>query len=593
MSFDALRRLFAWLADATADQVGRFTAKLTFSDLLQLDAWFELWAHQSQLPPKGEGWRVWLMMAGRGFGKTRAGAEWIYRLANSRPGVRIALVGATIADARAIMVEGVSGLLAVAKHHQGHLNWEPSLGRLKWPNCSEAQLFSGDNADGLRGPEHDFAWVLTFEVVADEAPPPIGALLKDASAGVIDCDEATSIGGYAAIGGSIRDAVGPIVQSYGIDLVEWGSILRSPSTTVGLVTENDLGNSPDGAPVPRLERTQMPSLALPSSLSLAYYDPQRDYQAGLSQSDVVDDRLGTETKIELPAVLSAGEARGIAEDMMARGWAQRDKLVLRLPPRFVALEPGQGIELAGSPVPWQVQRSTIEGMVAVVELKPSWRTQAALAADPGRALQAHDIVAGELSIALVELPDATGEPAASGMLYLAASTPTAGWKPVPIEVSCGSFVTIGRTANRKAALGHAVTLRADDSVEIELIDEGQWLMSCDEDAIAAGANFALIGDELVQFADVQPLGSGRFRLTRLSRGRAATEWAMASHQIGELFLLVDEAALQPIALPTLARGSSVRVTEPATGASAKRSLRRCQQLVGNRDRAVAEGPAGT
>jgi phage terminase large subunit-like protein len=158
MSIDALRRLFAWLGDATADQVRRFTANLTFSDLLQIDAWFELWAHKSQLPPKSEGWRVWLMMAGRGFGKTRAGAEWIYRLANSRPGVRVALVGATIADARAIMVEGVSGLLAVAKYHQGHLNWEPSLGRLKWPNGSEAQLFSGDNADGLRGPEHDFAW---------------------------------------------------------------------------------------------------------------------------------------------------------------------------------------------------------------------------------------------------------------------------------------------------------------------------------------------------------------------------------------------------------------------------------------------------
>ena len=158
MTFDALRRLFAWLGDATADQVGRFTAKLTFSDILQIDAWFEVWAHQNQLPPKGEGWRVWLMMAGRGFGKTRAGAEWIHRLANSRPGVRIALVGATIADARAIMVEGVSGLLAVAKHHRGRLQWEPSLGRLRWPNGSEAQLFSGDNADGLRGPEHDFAW---------------------------------------------------------------------------------------------------------------------------------------------------------------------------------------------------------------------------------------------------------------------------------------------------------------------------------------------------------------------------------------------------------------------------------------------------
>jgi len=63
-----------------------------------------------------------------------------------------------MADARSIMVEGVSGLLAVAKVHRQRLHWEPSLGRLRWPNGSEAQLFSGDNADGLRGPEHDFAW---------------------------------------------------------------------------------------------------------------------------------------------------------------------------------------------------------------------------------------------------------------------------------------------------------------------------------------------------------------------------------------------------------------------------------------------------
>ena len=98
------------------------------------------------------------MMAGRGFGKTRAGAEWIFRLANGKPRVRVALVGATIADARSIMVEGVSGLLGVARRYRRRLTWEPSLGRLRWPNGSQAQLFSGDNADGLRGPEHDFAW---------------------------------------------------------------------------------------------------------------------------------------------------------------------------------------------------------------------------------------------------------------------------------------------------------------------------------------------------------------------------------------------------------------------------------------------------
>src|ERR1051325_11689257 len=61
-------------------------------------------------------------------------------------------------DARSIMVEGVSGLISVARRYRRRLSWEPSLSRLKWPNGSEAQLFSGDNADGLRGPEHEFAW---------------------------------------------------------------------------------------------------------------------------------------------------------------------------------------------------------------------------------------------------------------------------------------------------------------------------------------------------------------------------------------------------------------------------------------------------
>jgi phage terminase large subunit-like protein len=146
------------LAKATEETQRRVLDGATAEQLLKYDADFEQWAHTNQLPPNGEGWRVWLMMAGRGFGKTRAGAEWIFRLANGKPGVRVALIGATINDARSIMVEGVSGLVSVAKRHRRRLNWEPSLGRLRWPNGSEAQLFSGDSADGLRGPEFDFGW---------------------------------------------------------------------------------------------------------------------------------------------------------------------------------------------------------------------------------------------------------------------------------------------------------------------------------------------------------------------------------------------------------------------------------------------------
>ncbi|MEO5773818.1 MAG: terminase family protein [Sphingomicrobium sp.] len=136
----------------------RIIAHMSALEALMFDADFEMWAHDGQLPPDAEGWTTWLMMAGRGFGKTRAGAEWIHKLATQRSGLRIALVGATMHDARRVMIEGVSGLLTIAHRHQRSVRWEPSLGRFNWPNGSEAQIFSGDNADGLRGPEHDFAW---------------------------------------------------------------------------------------------------------------------------------------------------------------------------------------------------------------------------------------------------------------------------------------------------------------------------------------------------------------------------------------------------------------------------------------------------
>lgn len=158
MNFEVTQEQMRTLCYASEEERERLIRTMTVSDMLSSDVKFENWAHRNQLPPNGEGWRTWLLQAGRGFGKTRAGAEWICGLAMARPKVRIALVGANIGDARSVMVEGPSGVLAVARARGSRLRWEPSLHRLKWPNGSEAQLYSGDNPDGLRGPEHDFAW---------------------------------------------------------------------------------------------------------------------------------------------------------------------------------------------------------------------------------------------------------------------------------------------------------------------------------------------------------------------------------------------------------------------------------------------------
>ena len=159
------------------------------SEVLAFDAAFEIYAREGQWPPDGDGWRVWLMMAGRGFGKTRAGAEWVHGLASQR-GLRIALVAASIDEARSVMVEGASGLLAVARAHGVKLKWEPSRKQLTWPSGSIAQLYSGDHADGLRGPQHHFAWL--DEVDSPPDPSVQGYRVRIAGASEVierDCGE--------------------------------------------------------------------------------------------------------------------------------------------------------------------------------------------------------------------------------------------------------------------------------------------------------------------------------------------------------------------------------------------------------------------
>lgn len=115
-----------------------------------------LWRQPVQDEPAGD-WRVWLMMAGRGFGKTRLGAQWVRARAVATPGARIALVAATMAEVRSVMVEGESGLLA-ATRAVDQVQWEPSLGRLTWGNGTQAFAYSAETPEALRGPQHHFAW---------------------------------------------------------------------------------------------------------------------------------------------------------------------------------------------------------------------------------------------------------------------------------------------------------------------------------------------------------------------------------------------------------------------------------------------------
>jgi phage terminase large subunit-like protein len=113
-------------------------------------------ARPAQLPPPGD-WPVWLVMAGRGFGKTRLGAEWVRRIAEADGSAVIALVAASLHDARAIMVEGPSGLLAIAPPDR-RPSWSPTRRELRWPSGARAFIHGAADPDSLRGPQHSHGW---------------------------------------------------------------------------------------------------------------------------------------------------------------------------------------------------------------------------------------------------------------------------------------------------------------------------------------------------------------------------------------------------------------------------------------------------
>ncbi len=154
------RELRRWLA-AAGEQLPepvlmRTLGSLSVSERMSLDEDWPIWTHKGQEEPPGD-WRVWLMMAGRGFGKTRAGAEWLSARARENPGARLAIVGATLDEVAGVMVHGQSGLIAVARTGE-RPSWIATRRELVWPNRSIAFAYSGGRPDKLRGPEHHFAW---------------------------------------------------------------------------------------------------------------------------------------------------------------------------------------------------------------------------------------------------------------------------------------------------------------------------------------------------------------------------------------------------------------------------------------------------
>lgn len=159
-----MRCAAGWLASEPPEVVEPFLTGLSDATVAALPWMFEFWAMPHQLPPLDEDWDSWLILGGRGAGKTRAGAEWVRsEVEGARPedkgrSARVALVGETFDQVRDVMIMGESGILACSPPDR-RPEWQATRRRLVWPNGAVATAFSAREPEALRGPQFDAAWV--------------------------------------------------------------------------------------------------------------------------------------------------------------------------------------------------------------------------------------------------------------------------------------------------------------------------------------------------------------------------------------------------------------------------------------------------
>lgn len=154
---EAQQRALTMLQDRSATSWRPFYCPDTSCDGKPHGEWE--WNHargDQHPPPLTAEWLVWLLLSGRGAGKTRSGSEYTHRMTRIAP--RIALLGATTSAIRDVLVEGESGILATARPDNVP-TWEPSKRKLSWPNGAVATCFSAEEPDRLRGPQFHYAWL--------------------------------------------------------------------------------------------------------------------------------------------------------------------------------------------------------------------------------------------------------------------------------------------------------------------------------------------------------------------------------------------------------------------------------------------------
>lgn len=394
---------------------------------------------------------------------------------------------------------------------------------------------------------------LTFEVIADTDAISIDRLLD----GVVeDFDAAVPLAGVAglALDGPLVEALAALDPLFPVDCDACDAALsirpdRHQSAPIALPEAATSNNRDDFGGNAGYARKRSAQTESPVAV-LRYYDVDRDYQPGAQRASGRP-MPGQPRTIELPAALNASSARGLVEQAAKRTQWSRQTIAWRVTQLDPAVRPGALVTLPDHPGRWRVRDwEWRDHGVDLTLARVSTIAAATGSADSGRSNQLPDLALAETRLAACELPW-DGNPATPVPLLLAAvSSPSAGWSGASLYVDQGdgALVALGTAGRTRAAIGAASTALAPaspllfdrtNSVTVELAGADLVLTDATMRQLAMGANRALLGTEIIQFASAIPAAGGQWTLSGLWRGRGGTEGALGSHLAGERFILLD------------------------------------------------------
>ncbi|NJR77868.1 phage tail protein [Sphingomonas corticis] len=409
---------------------------------------------------------------------------------------------------------------------------------------------------------------LTFEVTADERAVPVGAIARELGAGAIVGEGPTAtVDGFAAAGSGVAGALETLAQAAGAWFVPQGGGLAMRDAAAGPATVLD-------ADVAQ-EMVRGTIDAVPLSLSLSHYDAARDYQIGRQLARRPGAGHG-HLAIELPAALSAAQARRIADAALLARETARVRRRVTADIGSIGVAPGDPVRVAGETGDWRVTQASVEGMQVTLDLVPVAAGVTARPADAGRPILEADHPAGRTVLEVFELPPLDDALPDVPQLLIAAAGTEAGWRGAALSISRDGIAweDAGATAP-PAIIGmldlpvRATTAALTDHAEtltVVFAHDDVGLEPAGAAALAGGANLALLGDELIQFADAARLSPRRWRLSGLWRGRRGT--AVAAHDAGARFVLIERATLVALPLADASRPVSVSASGIGDGVNA-------------------------